>query len=386
MNTKLSVALLSGLSLFLSAGAYAVSEEKPADYINWSYVNGNASASDSNVPEIPVADNAADHPADITCTEGCPARPVIEDTPLVLTYEDEATPLAERVETFVSEDRYAAQNPTYRPVARSATRSADQFQEQPSRLAQQPNDMRVQADLYDTARSGQVAEQAPTTDLTLAQTEQNPIPSDVQTTYPHPTVQVQYPITRQYPISVQYPVTVQRNVTVEQPVIMQQPVIVRRPVVMQQAVTVQRQPTVVQQQPVVMQQQPTFVQQHPVFLQAPAGGVYPAELGPFGQMIGTSSYVGVSGYPTRGQESTLPGMNSVWTVPMTTGMQPVSYAPVVPAAMSGVSGSVPTVPGQPMATTPVPVQQQVPAQPIPTAPLHQQMPAQTVGYTSYPMY
>ena len=61
MNTKLSVALLSGLSLFLSAGAYAVSEEKSADYINWSYVNGNASATDSNVPEIPVADNAADH-------------------------------------------------------------------------------------------------------------------------------------------------------------------------------------------------------------------------------------------------------------------------------------------------------------------------------------
>lgn len=386
MNTKLSVALLSGLSLFLSAGAYAVSEEKPADYINWSYVNGNMPATAPSVSETPVMDNMLDNQGDVTCTEGCPARPVIDDTPLVLTYEDEATPLAERVETFVTEDRYVAQNPTYRPVARPVTRPADIPAEQPSRPIQQLNGLNAQADLYETTRPGQMGGQMPTPVQTIGQTAQDPIPTGIQTTYPQPTVQVQYPITRQYPISVQYPVTVQRNVTVEQPVIMQQPVIVRRPVVMQQAVTVQRQPTVVQQQPVVMQQQPTFVQQQPVFLQAPAGGVSPAELGTFGQMLGTPSYTGMSGYPSMGQGTTLPGVKQTWTAPMNTKTQPAPYAPMMPTATPGVSGSAPTVPVQPMVMPAVPVQQQVPVQPIPAAPIHQQMPTQTAGYAPYPVY
>jgi len=263
MNTKLSVALLSGLSLFMSIGAFAVSEERSDDYINWSYAMG------EDAPKPVKADSAKQvlppPPAEPErCTVGCPGRPESDDVrPLTLTYEDEATPIIERVETFTEEDRFLSDTPM-RPVVESPRSEPDSMME--------PRSFRPVKSAADTSSS-------PRPEPTVDSRPQ------VETQYVQSAPKVQYPITRQYPISVQYPVTVQRNMTVEQPVIMQQPVIVRRPVVMQQDITVQRQPTVIQHQPLVMQQQPTYVQQQPVFIQAPSQPVNPAIL------------AGLGGYP-----------------------------------------------------------------------------------------
>ena len=100
MDTKLSVALLSGLSLFMSIGAFAVSGVDSSDELNWSYAMGEtapvktsstASKNSDFVMPTEVKANSG-----ITCTAGCPARPREEVAPLTLTYEDEALPLAER--------------------------------------------------------------------------------------------------------------------------------------------------------------------------------------------------------------------------------------------------------------------------------------------------
>jgi len=227
MDTKLSIALLSGLSLFLSVGAFAVSDDSSSDYLNWSYAMGDLAPAGKKDGTIPAEQNfAAPKAENRDCTVGCPGRPETDDVePLTLTYEDEASPVIERRDFPVSQ---------------------------------------------------RMPEEAPN----MGGHE----PPMVNTQYIQTPTKVQYPIARQYPISVQYPITVQRNMTVEQPVIMQQPLIVRRPVVMQQDITVQRQPTVIQQQPVVMQQQPTFVQQQPVMIQAPAQPISPAMFPAFGYM------------------------------------------------------------------------------------------------------
>ena len=263
MNVKLSVAFLSGLSVCLSMSAYAVADGTPSDYINWSYAMGETqpmtfagqpdSYNDTISNDVMLTDIQVGSPAraedtfqsDITCTEGCPGRPEIKQKPLVLTYEDEAAPLADRADTtFIANDRFETQAPiSVREKVKKQETKQEIIAETQSKPAQAIN-----------------------------------MPPQIDTRYIESSAKVQYPITRQYPISVQYPVTIQRNMTVEQPVIMQQPVIVRRPVVMQQDITVQRQPTVIQHQPVVMQQNPAFVQQQPVYIQAPAGAVSPSVL------------------------------------------------------------------------------------------------------------
>jgi len=225
MDTKLSVALLSGISLFLSLGAFAVSDEA-GDNLNWSYaMGGTIQAESSDFDELTATLPRSATSKEVTCTEGCPAR---APKPMVLTYEDEALPIADRMDTEpeVPVGAYASSIPVREKVEQ---------------------------------REGKVPQQL---NVSGQQIETRYVESNPQTT--------QYPITRQYPISVQYPITVQRNMTVEQPVIMQQPVIVRRPVVVQQDVMVQRQPTFIQQQPMIMQQQPSFIQQQPMYVQAPA--------------------------------------------------------------------------------------------------------------------
>ena len=243
MNTKLSVALLSGLSLFLSVGAFAVSDDS-SDYLNWSYAMGDLAP--TNDPGKPTHLNEqSSNTENRRCTVGCEGREQTENIePLTLTYEDEAVPVVDRPETFSARDRFVV------PAG----------------------DLKSERDALAQSRGLPISQRMP---------ERAPV---VDTQYVQSPAKVQYPITRQYPISVQYPVTVQRNMTVEQPVIMQQPVIVRRPVVMQQDITVQRQPTVIQHQPVVMQQQPTFVQQNPVTIQAPAHPISSMMLPSFGYM------------------------------------------------------------------------------------------------------
>ena len=236
MNTKLSIALLSGISLFMSVGAFAVSDERSDDYLNWSYAMGdskNVEIAQNQAPEtFAVPQVAAVQP---TCTEGCPSNslPDKEKMALTLTYEDEAMPFADTNEIL---EAAPVKEPTFIPVK---------------------------------SKMQQMAYSTPTQEV-VPEKNTYQTTSQVETRYVTTPAKVQYPVTRQYPVSVQYPVMVQRNMTVEQPVIMQQPVIVRRPVVMQQDITVQRQPTVIQNQPVVMNQQPTFVQQQPMYIQAPA--------------------------------------------------------------------------------------------------------------------
>ena len=217
MDTKLSIAFLSGLSLFMSVGAFAVSDDLTSDELNWSYVMGDTkpmTTADKEVSNDSPEQSSAKENSGITCTAGCPARPLETQEPFILTYEDEALPVAERTNTFTSEDYFSS-----------------------------GSTLSVQGPIMD-------------------QTSGNP------------QIKTQYPVTRQYPISVQYPITVQRNTTVEQPVLVQQPIIVRRPVVMQQDITVQRQPTVIQGQPTVVQLQPSFVQGQPVYVQAPTAATF----------------------------------------------------------------------------------------------------------------
>lgn len=237
MNTKLSIALLSGISLFMSVGAFAVADEQSDDYLNWSYAMGELPAEVS----AEVTPRVVEPVVEPTCTEGCPSRSTYnkETLELTLSYEDDAVPVADQMEIDSS---MPMPEPIYVPVKEKKnlvaySKPASQVQERP---------IVYQAD------------------------------AQVETRYVTTPARVEYPVTRQYPVSVEYPVTVQRNMTVEQPVIMQQPVIVRRPVVMQQEITVQRNPTVIQQQPVVMNQQPTYVQQQPMYIQAPAQPIPPA--------------------------------------------------------------------------------------------------------------
>lgn len=239
MNTKLSVFLLSSLSLFMSVGAYAVSKENSSDYINWSYATGGDTSVSDSAKTTPDKDIVLpEKKADIPCTVGCDRPDTNRDTALTMTYEDEADLTIPEL-----------------PLPTMVTDDETMFEQQPPAISVR--------DKWATQETESVvaAETAPLTG------------TGVETYYTQSTPKVQYPITRQYPISVQYPVTIQRDVTVEQPVVMQQPVIVRRPVVMQQAVTVQQQPAYVQAQPMVMQQQPTYVQQPPLVMQAPAGSV-----------------------------------------------------------------------------------------------------------------
>jgi len=252
MDTKLSIALLSGLSLFLSVGAFAVSDDSSSDYLNWSYAMGDLAPADKRVN--PTGQNlTVSKTENRECTVGCPGRPETDDVePLTLTYEDEAAPVIEKMETFSDGDRFVAPSGSLRTFRDTAAQGRG------------------------FPISQRMPEEAPDIDAPMS-----PI---VDTQYIQSPSKVQYPITRQYPISVQYPITVQRNMTVEQPVIMQQPVIVRRPVVMQQDITVQRQPAIIQQQPVIMQQQPTFVQQQPIMVQAPMQPVNPMMLPSFGYM------------------------------------------------------------------------------------------------------
>ena len=240
MNTKLSIALLSGFSLFMSIGAFAVADEKPEDYLNWSYAMG-------EVQDKVITENTFDLDAIVpqagssTCTEGCNKNQQEDVMALTISYEDEIAPVSDQTE-FVTSDSSLGDTPKMQPVK-----------------------SKIQEMAYSTPNGDlpKVTESMPPQTM-------NQVKTQVETRYVTTEPKVQYPVTRQYPVSVEYPVTVQRNMTVEQPVIIQQPVIVRRPVVMQQDITVKRQPTVVQNQPVVMNQQPTFMQQQPMFIQAPA--------------------------------------------------------------------------------------------------------------------
>lgn len=251
MNTKLSIALLSGLSFFMSVAAFAVADEKPEDYLNWSYAMGEtqqeAVAKDIGVTDTVVL-NTEEQP---TCTEGCPGRMPTEKEAVALTisYEDEAAPIADQTENNQVTDTA--------PV-RVKVKEKSMAYSEPETTWDNGTD----------AQSRQTLE--PNEGIVSYQGE-----NKIETRYVTAPAKVEYPITRQYPVSVEYPVTVQRNMTVEQPVIVQQPVVVRRPVVMQQDITVQRQPTIVQNQPVVMNQQPTYVQQQPMYVQAPAQPISP---------------------------------------------------------------------------------------------------------------
>ena len=261
MNTKLSVVLLAGASLFMSVGAFAVAEDTGSDYLNWSYAMGDTTIKNESAGQI-VIQNAATEVVsnEPTCTEGCPGRP--DDgfvQPLMLTYEDEAAPIIERTDVYATDDRFPATDTSrMHPVRRDY--AEDDYSNYPVSAP-----MPIQNEVSDS---------------------QPQVNTQFVTTAP----KVQYPITRQYPISVQYPITVQRNMTIEQPVVMQQPVIVRRPVVMQQDITVQRQPTVIQHQPVIMQQQPTYVQQQPVYVQAPAQPIAPNVFAGFPMMMPAQPY------------------------------------------------------------------------------------------------
>ena len=326
MDTKLTIALLSGISLFMSVGAFAVSDDLSSDDLNWSYVMGGTKTADipsEDAVEQPAFEQPAYAPeikkSEITCTAGCPGRPAEPVEPLTLTYEDEAMPLAERVGTFAPEDRFEPKQ-TF-PV-------------------QEPT-LSVQESITH-----------PSQDKPLL----NSIPQ-IETRYVTTPAKTQYPITRQYPISVQYPITVQRNMTVEQPVLMQQPIVIRRPVVMQQDITVQRQPTIIQQQPMIMQQQPSLVQQQPVFVQAPAATLNPMMLG------------GLNGMNTSAFPMTIPSTVTIpqQSIPLTQpAYVPMPYQSVVPQypvqqpvyqAMAPMYLSVPMVQATPTAL-PAQAQQQ----------------------------
>ena len=56
MDTKFSITLLSGISLFMSFGAFAVADGLESDDLNWSYVMGETK------PMKTVTDNAIDEP------------------------------------------------------------------------------------------------------------------------------------------------------------------------------------------------------------------------------------------------------------------------------------------------------------------------------------
>ena len=259
MNTKLSVALLAGVSLFMSVGAFAVAEDTGSDYLNWSYAMGDTAVKSEPAGQIVIQNKTPETVStDVTCTEGCPGRPDDSVQPLTLTYEDEAAPIVERADVYATDDRFPSLDTTnMRPVRRSYDETNDSVED------------------YPVSAPMPIQNEAPVADSQPR----------VNTQFVTTTPKIQYPITRQYPISVQYPITVQRNMTIEQPVVMQQPVIVRRPVVMQQDITVQRQPTVIQHQPVVMQQQPTYVQQQPVYVQAPAQPIAPNVFSGFPMMM-----------------------------------------------------------------------------------------------------
>ena len=330
MNTKVSVALLSGISLFLSAGAFAVSDNSDSDYVNWSYVMA------ASTPETVSSDTGTtvqSAQAEVTCTEGCTDRTEDTSDSFDLIFEDETGPAADGVLSASIPDSYTPDQDT---------------------LA----DNRIRVDI-DPALAGAGIFG---TDDTFRSTVQS-LPPIIETRYVD-APQVQYPVTRQYPVSVEYPITIQRNMTVEQPVIMQQPIIVRRPVVMQQDITVQRQPTLIQNQPMLMQQQPTYVQQQPMVVQAPAEPVNPAMFGGFGmpfglpypqpyaqqpvmqpyavqgQMMAQPVYMPQQAYPTQqfwGQQAVLPTM-----------VQPAPQ-PVLPQQPTPVQ----SLPPQPMAAQPV---------------------------------
>ena len=254
MDTKLSIALLSGMSLFMSLGAFALSDEG-GDNLNWSYAMGGTIQADPvDFDELTANLPPVEPKKEITCTAGCPAR---APKPLTLTYEDEAMPLADRMET----DPNIPANAFTANISVRDKISADR------RAPEQPVATSRPQPVTSSTSQGFLTET--TMESTFWEQNQKQAPQ-IETRYVESDGQVQYPITRQYPISVQYPVTVQRNMNIEQPVIMQQPVIVRRPVVVQQEVTVRRQPTLIQQQPMIMQQQPSFIQQQPMYVQAPA--------------------------------------------------------------------------------------------------------------------
>jgi len=283
MDTKLSVALLSGLSLFMSLGAFAVSDDS-SDEMNWSYAMGGSTQEAnpvSDFDDLMAGVSTSANKPEITCTEGCPARPQ-KAKPMTLTYEDEAMPLADRVESLPVNRPAPVEDRTPIIIKTPSTAQLDEDYLLPvtdNRSA--PVVTREPAPVGNNFSTPAWNKQPMPP---IIEPVQNPAPQ-VETRYVETEPKVQYPITRQYPISVQYPVTVQRNMTVEQPVIMQQPVIVRRPVVMQQDITVRREPTVIQNQPMVMQQQPSFVQQQPLFLQAPAAPMSPETLSSINSMM-----------------------------------------------------------------------------------------------------
>ena len=343
MNTKVSVALLSGLSLFLSAGAFAVSDNSDGDYVNWSYVMA-ASAPESTPSVASAANNLSmteGVSSDITCTEGCPARPEDCSDTFDLIFEDETDPAIGAVLSASTPDSRSPQSERL-----SDFRVGD--------------NNRIRIDI-DPALAGTDIFGANDTFRPTVQT----LPPVIETRYID-TPQVQYPVTRQYPVSVEYPVTVQRNMTIEQPVIMQQPIVVRRPVVMQQDITVQRQPTLIQNQPMLMQQQPTYVQQQPMVVQAPAEPVNPAMFGGFGMPFGMPYPVQYpqqqmmsAPYPMPTQpvqpvympQQAYPAQQPFFAGPM---MQPAPVQPMMPQ---------PAVSGQPVSQQP-PVMQPVLSTPV----------------------
>lgn len=251
MNTKLSVALLSGFSFFMSVAAFAIADEKPEDYLNWSYAMGDIPQNEitKDITTTDFIDPVSDKQP--TCTEGCLDRSSTdnESIALTLTYEEDA-PIADQREV----DNNSVADITPPVMVKTKTKA----------VAYSKPTTKWNEYTYSEPTLSQNQIESTVKNAVLPQSE-----AQIETRYVT-TPKIQYPITRQYPVSVEYPVTVQRNMTVEQPVIVQQPVVVRRPVVMQQDITVQRQPTVVQNQPVVMNQQPTLIHQQPMYIQAPA--------------------------------------------------------------------------------------------------------------------
>lgn len=342
MNTKLVVALLSGLSIGLSISAYALADGESADYIDWSYVNG--------VEKKTVVQESVDAETD--------TKNIYNDP----EYLDTDTFLETDIETVSETPLPRAEIPAA-AVVPVANKTACAYSSCNRRTAQPiPTQQLAPVSIaQETVRHAQLDPRQ----------LQNPI-------------KVEYPITKQYPVSVEYPVTVQRAVTVQQPVVMQQPVIVKKPVVMQQEITVQRQPAFVQQYPVVMEQPTTYIQQQPVVVQSPASVGMTAPVVPMGattQLVSTQHLCGPQpGYPCQPlQPAMMPAAQPMTTqVSMQrTGIEFLPYGQT-PAMLMPQPVSVQRVPA-PQSTTPVASSQPVVST---VQPLPQQVSAQPMGYTT----
>lgn len=351
MNTKLAVALLSGLSIGLSISAYALADGESADYIDWSYVNGVEKKAVVQEPVKPAATS----------------KNIYNDP----EYLDTETFFETQTETLTAGAAPA-------PVASSAPLSP----------------VSNKATCAYSGCNSKTAEAIPPQRLAPVSIAQEAVQNtQIDPRHVQNPVKVEYPITKQYPVSVEYPVTVQRAVTVQQPVVMQQPVIVKKPVVMQQEITVQRQPAFVQQQPVVMEQPITYIQQQPLVVQSttPVGTMpQPMPMNATSQLISTQQTCSLQpGYPCQAQPASLPQLMPQPSV-STTEVEFLAYGqtPTMPATSVMQPMQVPQGQMMPQMAQPMPVMQMMPAT-QPVQPVPAQMPVQSMGYatpTATPYY